>query len=129
VNKGLRIAVAIPGVFFLLNGLGWLFDPKSAAEGLGMPLLDGLGRSTQVGDLGAFFLALSAMILLGAWTLQRQWIYSACMVLGGAAVVRTIAWLAHGADFAGAFIGVEVVVTLGLLAAVSRFPKPPTAAS
>ena len=87
-----------------------------------MPLLEGVGRSTQVGDLGAFFFALSAMILIGAWTLQRQWIYCACMLLGGAALMRTIAWLAHGADFAPTFIGVETVVTIALLIAASRFP-------
>ena len=36
-------------------GLRWLVDPSGAAAGIGMPVLDGLARSSQIGDLGAFF--------------------------------------------------------------------------
>ena len=56
MRSALRVAVTITGVGFTLQGLGWLIDPERAAAGLGMALLDGLGRSTQVGDFASFFL-------------------------------------------------------------------------
>ena len=51
----------------LVTGLGWITDPASAAANLGMPLLDDLGRSTQIGDFTAFFIAVAGFSLYGAW--------------------------------------------------------------
>ena len=110
MKTGERIVVAIPGVLFLLTALQWIFDPAAAAESLGLPLLDGLARSTEVGDLGAFFLACSGMILYGAATANPHWLRAPAILVGSAAFVRTLAWLLHGADFAALFITVEVVV-------------------
>ena len=49
----LRIIAGLTGALFFLNGLNWIVYPASAAESLGMPLLNGLGLSTQIGDLGS----------------------------------------------------------------------------
>ena len=46
------------GAFFTLQGAAWIAETERAAAGLGMPLLDRLARSTQIGDLAAFFLAI-----------------------------------------------------------------------
>ncbi len=86
-----------------------------------MPLLDGLGRSTQVGDMASFFLTLGTMSLLGAIRSNPVWLYGGAMLLGGAASMRTLAWLLHDAAFAGIFIGVEVVSAGVLLFVASRF--------
>ena len=99
----------------LVSGLQWLITPQSAAEGLGMPLLEGVARSTQIGDLGAFFIATSAMILLGAIKANAQWLHGAALLLGGAALMRTASWMLHEADFATQFIVAEVVMTAILL--------------
>ena len=85
-TNGFRIVAAIPGVLLLVSGVGWLTDPAAAAEGLGMPLLEGIGRSTQIGDFAAFFLAGSAMVLIGAWTVRTGWLLAAALLVGGAAV-------------------------------------------
>ena len=61
----LRIVTGLLGLLLGSLGLQWMFVPAQAAESLGMPLLNGLARSSQVGDTGAFFLGISAMILLG----------------------------------------------------------------
>lgn len=111
MQRIVRISVVLPGVLMLVSGLRWLFSPQSAADALGMPLLDGIARSTQIGDLGAFFLATAAMILLGAIQANAQWLYAAAMLLGGAALVRTASWMFHGAAFATQFIVAEVVMT------------------
>jgi len=119
----IRIIAAIPGVLMLLSGLGWLFDPPRAAAQLGMKLFDDpIGRSSQIGDFGAFFLATSAMALLGAITQKRHWLQAAAMLLGGAAVMRTLAWLLHDAAFATSLIAAEVVLTAMLLGAASQLP-------
>ena len=120
---GPRIAAAVIGVFFLLQAIQWIVMPAAAAEGLGMPLLDGMGRSTQVGDFSAFFLALGVMPLLGARSQQPTWLHAAALLLGGAAVLRTLAWAAHGADLATPFIAAEVVCAGILLFAASRMKE------
>ena len=53
------------GAALLLTGLRWLTDPAGAAENLYMPLLDGAARSTQVGDLTAFFITGGILALAG----------------------------------------------------------------
>jgi len=115
-----RVLAAVLGAFFLLQALGWLFDPAQAAEGLLMPLLDGAARSTQIGDIGGFFFALSGAILLGAWTLNATWLYAGALMLGEAAFMRIVAALVHGADFATQFIGVEIVVAALLVLCATR---------
>ena len=123
MNKLLRVIVALPGVLFVVMGLRWLTDPAGAAQALGMPLLDGVGRSTQIGDLGAFFVALGAMMLIGVITAKRAWLYAPAMVLAGAAVFRVCAWLLHDAALATALIAPEVVIASVLLFAASRLPR------
>lgn len=106
-----RILAGIVALLMGVTALGWLIDPAGAAQGLGMPLLEGLGRSTQVGDFTAFFLAITTFCALGIITRQTQWLYSAAMLLGFAAVMRTYAWATHGAEFAAALIATEVIMT------------------
>ena len=65
MRTGFRIVAALPGLVMLLLGVGWVTDPAGAAEGLGMPLLEGAGRSTQIGDFGSFFLAGFVMVVMG----------------------------------------------------------------
>lgn len=118
--KVLSVLVALLGVLFLLIGLRWQIDPAAAAATLGMPLLDGVGRSTQIGDMTAFFLTLGLLILMGLVTSQRIWFYPACMLLGIAAFGRILAWAFHDAAFAFDMIAVEVIVTGFLLFASRR---------
>ena len=120
MQKTIRIVAALPALLMGINGLQWLIAPQTAAEGLGMPLLDGIARSTQIGDLGAFFFATSAMILLGAIKSNAQWLYAAAIPLGGAAIMRTASWMFHDAAFATQFIVAEVVMTAILLACAAK---------
>ena len=117
----LRLVAGFLGVFFLIQGIGWMADPSGAAEGLGMPLLDGMARSTQVGDFASFFLALGTMGLLGAYQRNPIWLRAGALLVGIASVTRTLAWLVHDAAFAGVFIGVELVSAVILLFIASRF--------
>jgi len=120
INKILRVVTVLPGILFVVIGVGWIIDPASAAAGVGMPLLEGVGRSTQIGDLGSFFLAMGLLILVGVTTLDRAWFYPPMMLLGLAAIFRIVAWLVHGAALAGSMIAVEIIVTALLYVSTIR---------
>ena len=120
INKILRVVTVLPGILFVVIGVGWIIDPASAAAGVGMPLLEGVGRSTQIGDLGSFFLAMGLLILVGVTTLDRAWFYPPMMLLGLAAIFRIVAWLIHGAALAGSMIAVEIIVTALLYVSTIR---------
>lgn len=120
MNKLLRILVTLPGIFFVVIGLGWLVVPAQVAPELGMPLLEGVGRSTQIGDLAVLFLSLGMMLLLAVITSRRHWFYVPALMLLGAASFRVIAWLLHDAAFAGQLVALEFGVACLLLFAASR---------
>jgi hypothetical protein len=124
VRSPLRILTLLVGAFFAVQGVGWLANPSGAAQGLAMPLLDGLGRSTQVGDFAAFFLAIGATTLFGARAGHAKLLLVPAGILGAAAAGRSIAWAAHGADFATVFISVEVAAAAFLAFASTRLDAP-----
>jgi len=120
INKVLRVVAALPGILFVVMGVRWVIDPAAAAAGIGMPLLEGVGLSTQIGDLGAFFLTMGLLILIGVTTLRRVWFYPPIMLLGLAASFRIIAWLVHGAALAGSLIAAEIIIATLLLVSTLR---------
>ena len=123
MKKILWICVALLGVLFLTTGLRWLVAPEGVAAQLGMPLLDGVGRSAQIGDMGAFFLALGLFVICALTSAKRVWFYPAIVLLGLAALSRTVAWLFHGAPLAVDVIVPEVLITLLLLFASTRLAE------
>ncbi|MEM7411574.1 MAG: hypothetical protein AAF430_15180 [Myxococcota bacterium] len=116
----LRAIVGLAGLLFLVQALGWAATPERAAEGLGMPLLDGLGRSSQAGDFFAFFLSLATLIGLGALQQRPHWLQAGALMLGSAAIGRLWMWAVHDAAFATQFIVIEAVFAGLLLFAASR---------
>jgi hypothetical protein len=116
----LRIVAGLVGILFFLNGLQWIISPANVAKSLGMPLLEGVGLSTQIGDLGSFFITVGAMTLIGAISTTRHWFYAPSMLLLVAALYRTLSTLLYGAPFVMSAIVVEVSVGLFLIFAGSR---------
>ena len=116
----LRIVAGLLGILFFLNGLQWIISPANVAASLGMPLLEGVGLSTQIGDLGSFFITVGAMTLIGAITTTRHWFYAPSMLLLVAALYRTLSTILYGAPFVMSAIIVEVVVGLFLIFAGPR---------
>ena len=115
----MRRLILLLGIGFCLQGMVWIVAPARAAEGLGMPLLDGLGRSTQVGDFAAFFLTAGATMIAGSRPGGARLLLVPAAMFTFAAIVRTLAWLVHGAAFATTFVPVEVL-TAALLATAAR---------
>jgi hypothetical protein len=116
----LRIVTGLLGLFFVLQALQWIVRPEAAATGLGMPLLDGVGRSTQIGDIGALFVTVGVASLLGAARQSPHWLCAGALMLGSAATIRILAWAIHDAAFATPFIAVEIVACALLLFAATR---------
>ena len=71
VGRGILIGmVGMPAVLFIVMGLRWLLDPAGIAPSLGLSLETGLGLSTQVGDLAAFFLVLGSGISMPSYLVR-----------------------------------------------------------
>jgi len=114
MNKVLKIVVALLAVVFAAIGLRWLVAPEGVAAEFGMTLMEGLGLSSQIGDLGAFFLSLAIFILLALTSGRRSWYYPAIILLGLTAIMRTMAWMFHGASLALDMIAVEIIACVVL---------------
>ena len=122
INKFLSALVVLPAVLFVVTGVRWLVDPAGVAPTLGLALDQGLGLSSQVGDLSSFFLTLGICILAAVVTGRRTWYYPPILLLSLAAIGRLVAWLVHDAALAPQ-IGLELVIAVLLLVASRRLPR------
>ena len=118
-----RILVLLPGVLFLVTGLRWLLAPAAVAPEFGLVLGSGIGLSSQIGDMSAFFLTLAVCILMGLTTQRSIWYYPPIILLSLTATGRILAWLLHDAALATALIVPEVVVALILFLASRYLPE------
>ena len=123
MNRLLRIIIVIPAIIFVITGIGYILNPANTAAQFGMPLLEGLGRSTQIGTLAAFFFTAGFCVLLATTTGNRFWYYPAAMLTGLTATFRVIAWLLHDATLATDQILPEVVFTFLFLYAANRLTE------
>ena len=64
MNKILSVVVLLAAIMFLVTGLRWLVAPAGIVPMFGLTLAEGVGLSSQVGDMSAFFLTLASCILL-----------------------------------------------------------------
>ena len=120
MNVALRAIVLLCGVLFIVTGLRWLLAPAGVAPEFGLALSTGVGLSSQIGDMSAFFLTLGVSILMGLTTGRAIWYYPPMILLSLTAVGRILAWLLHDAALATGLIAPEVIVALILLIASRR---------
>lgn len=120
MHIALKVVLSLLGALLLFQGATWIFAPAMAAEGLGMTLLEGRALSTQIGDLGSFFLSVGTMIILGIVTLRPTWFQAAAMLLLLTAIMRTVAWGMYGAVFETGAIVIEIVGGILCLLAASK---------
>ena len=122
VNIALRAIVLLCGVLFIVTGLRWLLAPAGVAPEFGLVLSSGVGLSSQIGDMSAFFLTLGVCILMGFTTQRTIWYYPPIILLSLTAVGRVLAWLLHDAALATDLIAPEVIIALILMIASRRLP-------
>ena len=123
INKAIKLLVLLCGILFLVTGLRWLLAPAGIAPDFGLALGSGIGLSSQVGDMSAFFLTLGVCMLMGLTTQRSVWYYPPIILLSLTAVGRVLAWLIHDAALATQLIAPEVIVSLVLLFASRRLPN------
>ena len=110
------------GVLSLGTAMRFAFVPGRAAERLGMPLLEGVGASTQLGDIGALFLDVAVLVGVAQRPRQAGLLIAPAIMVGCVAVMRTFVFLTGHAPFAAQFIVLEAVMA-GLLFAAARARK------
>ena len=118
-----RIIAGLIGALMATTAAGWLLDPETAAGSLGMSYMDGIGRSTLVGEISAFFVFLVVMCIAGAATRVGHYLRSAGLLLLLTAVFRTTAWALHGAEFATIFIVFEIVMAVLLFFCAAKIGR------
>ena len=118
-----RILSGIIGLYMLFTCVLWLLDPTSAADGLKMTILDGMGGNTQIGDFTSFFFTAGVFACIGAYRSEHAWLYASISLLGSAAVFRSLAVVAHGSvPFTEAIVA-EIVMTAVLVLCVYLMKK------
>ena len=122
MNRILKVLVLLPAILFLVMGLRWLVAPAGMAPMLGLTLDQGVGLSSQVGDMSGYFLTLGSCMLIALISGRRSWYYPAIMLLSITAVGRILAWLVHDASLALDLIVPELLVSAILLLASRLLP-------
>jgi hypothetical protein len=123
LNKVLKLLVLLPAILFMVTGVRWLVAPAGIAPDFGLTLAEGVGRSSQIGDMTGYFLTLGSCMLLALISERRIWFYPPMMLLAVTALGRIVAWLLHDASLASSQITLEVVVAVILLLASRRLPQ------
>tara|TARA_Y100000590_G_scaffold348433_1_gene399470 strand:- start:40 stop:414 length:375 start_codon:yes stop_codon:yes gene_type:complete len=118
-----RILSGIVGLFMLWTCLGWLMDPEAAAMGLAMPLLEGMGGNTQIGDFTSFFFTAGLFACIGAYKAEYTWLYASISLLGSAAIFRSLAVVLHGSEPLTQAIIAEIVMVGFLILSVYLMKK------
>lgn len=112
MDMALRVLGVVAALPMLANGFGWIHNPAEVAASLGMPLLEGLGRSTQIGDFTSLFLSTAVLAIFGAARRNAPAFFAAALLMALAASGRLLATTLHDAPFAAFFISVEATLAL-----------------
>ena len=123
----LRALTALSGLALLLIGLGWWVHPVAAADILGASLLEGTGRSTQIGDSGAFFVGAGALLAWGAIRESAAFTAIGGILVGLVVPGRVLSATIHdGAWTPDEIVGECIIVLLSLATALvlSRRTEP-----
>ena len=109
---------SIPAIVFLIIGVFWVLQPGIMAENFGMVLSSGLSLSSQIGDLGSYFVSSAQMIFYGIYTNNTHWFYPPILIMLLTALFRTLSTLLHDAPFAADMIGSEILFSGILIYAI-----------
>ena len=108
----LRLLTALSGLGLLVFGLGWWVHPGPAAEMLGATLLEGTGRSAQIGDTGAFFVGAGMILAWGAIRGQANILLAGGLLVGLVVPGRVASAMYHGGSWTPDEIVAECAITI-----------------
>ena len=113
-NNVIKIIAAVPGIPMLVNALMFILQPETVTADLGMPLLEGVGLSTQLADLGAFFTFSALLIFYGVLKSNGEYLRIVALLLDLTAILRAVAWVINDAALASTLIGAEILLVVWL---------------
>ena len=99
----------ILGVVLAIIALRWILSPEDSANSLGMLLLDGAGRNTQIRDFTALFASTSIFCFISITTRQYQWIFSSGIVFSLIALISVLASQLHDAPLTYSSLIAEII--------------------
>jgi len=109
----------ILGVVLAIIALRWILSPEDSANSLGMVLLDGAGRNTQIRDFTALFASTSIFCFISITTRQYQWIFSSGIVFSLIALISVLASQIHDAPLTYSSLIAEII--FAVMAFISAF--------
>ena len=99
----------ILGVVLAIIALRWILSPEDSANSLGMVLLEGAGRNTQIRDFTALFASTSIFCFISITTRQYQWIFSSGIVFSLIALISVLASQLHDAPLTYSSLIAEII--------------------
>ena len=108
----MKLAYTLSGILGLvlaIIALRWILSPEDSANSLGMVLLDGAGRNTQIRDFTALFASTSIFCFLSITTRQYQWIFSSGIVFLLIALISVLASQLHDAPLTYSSLIAEII--------------------
>lgn len=102
----------ILGVVLAIIALRWILSPEDSANSLGMVLLEGAGRNTQIRDFTALFASTSIFCFLSITTRQYQWIFSSGIVFSLIALISVLASQLHDAPLTYSSLIAEIIFAI-----------------
>ena len=118
----MKLAYTLSGILGLvlaIIALRWILSPEDSANSLGMVLLDGAERNTQIRDFTALFASTSIFCILSITTRQYQWIFSSGIVFSFIVLTSLLASQLHDAPITYSFLLAEII--FAVMAFISAF--------
>lgn len=123
----MRLAVTalvfLGGLFFVLLGLGFLFQPEVAGAGIGLAAQNTQGLSTLRGDFLGFFGIIGICMLWGAWARKGDLLLVPAIIMVVVIIGRLVSAATDG-TFDGFAIPILIEAAIAVLLLVARNMLP-----
>jgi hypothetical protein len=116
-----NILSIVLGVVLAIIAIRWILSPEISANTLGMDLLEGTGRNTQIRDFTAIFLSTSIFCFISALTKQYQWIFSSGLIFLIIASVSILAASMHEAPLKYSSLIAEILFAVLAFTAAYKY--------
>ena len=111
MEKTLQIVSGALSAILLVIALRWVFDPAGAAESLQLIFMEGAGRNSLIGDVGAFFFGMGGFAAFGVWKKRPEFLFAAAFLIGAAVALRIFSGFIHDAPTIWSAVIFEVVAS------------------
>jgi hypothetical protein len=96
MRLGLTALIFVGGLFYLLMGFRFLFDPAGAGAGFGLSAIDSSGLAAIRADISAFFIVSAVCMIIGAWKRNGDLLLVPAGLFGIALLGRIISAVTDG---------------------------------